>query len=221
MRVKIGGEHQTLPVRWFFLPDDAPIFEGETYFRSRNWDGESDKKDRVLGEVLGAPRPWRDGSDFAKQIGLGMTGDPDWAKTGVPFVECGGDEVDYRQINSEWFRATTFVVYRSGNSPPSAPDVSLTNGLVFSAFYQRVESGEGDTAAGHFSHILHCLQSTDVRDDYDEGTPGANYDTVYIPDENGCAFVVRFTEIFKDIDGITKRRVYLDRKAPLWPYDGA
>lgn len=114
-------------------------------------------------------------------------------------------------------RSTTAVAYRAGNSPPSAPDVTLFPCTLWASFQLRVEAGEGDTAAGHFSHIMTCHVDTDIRDDYDEGTPGANNDAVYVPDENGTEFGVRFAEVVELTDGTLVRRVYLDRREVTWP----
>lgn len=51
----------TIPIRWFFAEENAKLFPGHTVFGSGNW--ASDKLSWPgPGEVLGAPRPWRDGS---------------------------------------------------------------------------------------------------------------------------------------------------------------
>jgi len=116
-------------------------------------------------------------------------------------------------------RATTMDIYRTTTAPPAAPAVAAVPILLEADFHIRGESSEGDVAAGHYTHT--CLvQSpfTDVRDDYNEGTRGANYDVVWIPDQNGSALVVRFVEIVQFEGSATLfQRVYLDRRLPTWP----
>jgi hypothetical protein len=117
------------------------------------------------------------------------------------------------------FRPVTVDIYRVGVSPPSAPAVAGANGLLYANFVLRGDIGEGDVAAGHFTHVLIFTDlSIDIRDDYNEGTRGANYDTVYIPDQDGVGLVVRFVEITATGSLPTlMKRVYLDRKLPDWP----
>jgi hypothetical protein len=61
-------------VIWYFVPEDRPFLPFASAFASRNYDDERtdwpDGKQQPpagdgteVGEVLGAPRPWRDGSD--------------------------------------------------------------------------------------------------------------------------------------------------------------
>jgi len=217
MRLARTGMERELEVRWFFLPDDSPVLPFPTRFGSRNWDGIGELGDRELGEVSGAERVWVNGSDFAGEIGMPILGTAEDFMEGCSITEVICVTMDYREIKPEFFRTIEFIGYHYGNSPPSPPDVPTTEGVIFASFFWRVEAGEGDTAAGHFTHILVVASDIDIRDDYDEGTPGAQYDVLYFPDAGGTPAIVRFSELFRDYDGTVRRRVYLDRKTPPWP----
>lgn len=113
---------------------------------------------------------------------------------------------------------TTCDIYRAGSAPPAAPSVAGVPCHLTSAFARGLETGEGDARATYrFSHILLVDVSVDIRDDFDTGTIGANFDTVYIPDKNGTAFRVRFVE--RRLRGTDKdhKKVYLARETPSWP----
>ena len=131
-------------------------------------------------------------------------------------------------IETQVRRQTTMDIYRVGTVPPAAPAQSVPVVFIESDFWRRGEAGEGDVAVGHFSHtVLIPADSTDpfvdIRDDYNAGTRGANFDTVYIPDQNGTGLVVRFVERVLLSDGenvYPYKRVYLDRKIPDWAGSG-
>jgi hypothetical protein len=112
---------------------------------------------------------------------------------------------------------TTCDIYRSGNSPPAAPDVAGVACYLDGSYQRRLDVGEADSAALRFTHILRCALETDVRDAYDLGTIGATFDTVYVPDQNGTAFKVVFVERVGYGTPNDHKRVYLDRDAPSWP----
>lgn len=119
------------------------------------------------------------------------------------------------------FKATTCDIYRTGTAPPAPPAVAAEPCFIYANFWIRTESGEGDAAVGHFSHVMLIPNSAcDIRDDYNEGTRGANFDIVYIPDSTATTgLVVRFVERMYDPDTAAEMlRVYLDRKKPTaWP----
>jgi pimeloyl-ACP methyl ester carboxylesterase len=120
------------------------------------------------------------------------------------------------------FRATTMNVYRTGTAPPAAPAIADVPILIYANFLIRGEAGEGDAAVGHFTHtIITEDTSLDIRDDYNEGTRGANYDRLWIPDNAGTSLVVRFVEIIADPEtAALKYRIYADRHVPTpWPTD--
>lgn len=235
-------EIETL-VHWYFCEPDAKVFPYRTVFNSGNW--WSDKtQDGALGEIAGAARPWRNGQPPAPYDGQDFCGSPDMFLNGVgsppvPPIErlangmptcCGHDDggllysgtgVIELIPNEQTVRyATTMDVYRVGTSPPAIPAVPAVPILLEADFHIRAEAGEGDAAVGHYTHTaLIQFPPIDIRDDYNEGTRGANYDTVYIPDKTGTGLVVRFVEIIA-IEGSAAlyQRVYLDAKyPPAWP----
>jgi hypothetical protein len=87
-------------VVWYFVPDDRPFLPFASKFASRNWDdaatdypaGKTNPPDgdlTTLGEIIGAPRPWRDGSDPIHYPGTHPLGTPEQYTNGVkqlPFV---------------------------------------------------------------------------------------------------------------------------------------
>ena len=108
---------------------------------------------------------------------------------------------------------TTCDVYRTGESPPSIPDVESVICTVIPCFAWGRESGESHDEGLRYTHIMDCPLATDIRDAFNEFTPGSN-DTVYIPHWGGIGHNVVFVEK-RD----TQRRVYLNRKLPTWPLD--
>jgi len=203
--------------RWYFLPDGSPSLPYPHAFASSNWKRGKGFIQPEIGEVLSGNRPWRNGADFDSQEGRPFIGTREVFANGGPIERGPCMEFSSFTVQRDRFFTQTAVIYHAGNSPPAAPDVSLFQIEMFGNFWARVESGEGDTQAGHFTHIAIMDASIDCRDDYDEGTPGPNNDTLYYPTETGTPFTVRFVEIFKDEDGILKKRAYLDRKSPTWP----
>jgi hypothetical protein len=108
---------------------------------------------------------------------------------------------------------TTCDVYRTGNTPPAAPDIAGVNCHLMGAFAKGVEAGEGDAAnTMRFTHIMYIERDTDVRDDYTAGVVMTGGDNVYVPDQNGTRFIVSFVNIRGDT-----RVVYLQRQLPTWP----
>jgi hypothetical protein len=117
-------------------------------------------------------------------------------------------------------RNTTCDVYRSGNSPPAAPDVAGLGVHLLGDFDQRVERGEGYSTAYRYTHILLADLDADIRDGQGAGLPPfADADVVYVPDQDGTPFLVIFVERRGYGDATDHRRVYLDRLEPPWPTD--
>jgi hypothetical protein len=108
---------------------------------------------------------------------------------------------------------TTCDIYRAGRAPPDAPDLQGVPIYLKPDYSRRMESGEGDTVAYHFTHIGLVDTSVDIRDSFNLGPSGIN-DTCYVPDRNGTPFGVRFVETTDKC-----KRVYLDRGQPRlgWP----
>lgn len=78
----------TTPITWYFVPEDRPFLPFPTCVSSRNWD--DDRTDwpegksnppggsgTEVGEVLGAPRRWRNGSDPIQYPGTRPLGTAD------------------------------------------------------------------------------------------------------------------------------------------------
>lgn len=110
---------------------------------------------------------------------------------------------------------TTFVIYRSGNSPPTSPDVTATDGALIARFWSGSEASEGDQDF-RWTHVLEVNDDVDLRDDWPNDPP-TNHDVVYVPDENGTAFEVIFVELIHRGEPEQFKRVYLNRQAPTWP----
>jgi hypothetical protein len=111
---------------------------------------------------------------------------------------------------------STCDIYRAGRAPPAAPDVAGAACWLEADYGRRQEVGEGEAAAGRFTHLMRVELSVDIRDDYDRGVIGTNMDTVWVPDQNGTAFAVVFVERVGFGTSGDHQRVYLDRKAGNW-----
>jgi hypothetical protein len=85
------------PIRWFFCDPGAELLPFPSCINSRNWGDDRTNYPRgkrfppaadvVPGEVLGAPRPWRNGSNFAFLPGEHWQGDPEEFLRGMLFRE--------------------------------------------------------------------------------------------------------------------------------------
>jgi hypothetical protein len=114
---------------------------------------------------------------------------------------------------------TTCDIYRSGNSPPAAPNVAAV------ACHLRADWGGGQDQGDRASlpvdltwtHILLIDVAIDIRDGYAGGLSFMEQDSVYVPNQNGTKFKVVFVErVFR---GQTQdhKRAYLDRFVSSWP----
>ncbi|MFO0845886.1 MAG: hypothetical protein U0797_26475 [Gemmataceae bacterium] len=110
---------------------------------------------------------------------------------------------------------TTCDVYRAGSSPPASPDVAGVAIQLTANFGEfRMQTGEGVDPEFRYTHLALFPAGTDVRDGFDSGASGAaTCDSVYVPDQNGTRFAVRFVERLGD----GTRKGYLDRALPTWP----
>jgi hypothetical protein len=112
---------------------------------------------------------------------------------------------------------TTCDIYRSGNAPPSAPDVAGQQINLAPIYLQGLERGEGDSTFLKATHRILCDMAVDIRDGYDLGVI-ANADTVYVPHQSGTGFSVIFTEIVDlGMAATQHKRVYLARNLPTYP----
>jgi hypothetical protein len=75
-------------ITWYFVPEDRPFLPFPTAISSRNWDATTtiwpagkenppSGNGTEVGEVIGAPRPWRNGSDPVHYPGLHPVGTPE------------------------------------------------------------------------------------------------------------------------------------------------
>ncbi len=110
---------------------------------------------------------------------------------------------------------TTCDIYRAGSAPPSPPDVaSVPIQLVANFAKFRMSIGQGLAREFRFTHLAFVPAGTDVRDGFDSGTSDPLLaDMLYVPDQSGTAFVVRFVQRLGD----GTRKLYLDRTMPTWP----
>ena len=114
---------------------------------------------------------------------------------------------------------TTCDVYRAGNSPPASPDVAAVPCVLTGIYPTGLERGEGDSYSLKYTHRLLIDVTADIRDDYAAGSIGSNPDTIYVPNMNGTAFSVIFTEVVDLGSAYQHKRVYLVRQAPAYPTD--
>jgi hypothetical protein len=85
-------------------------------------------------------------------------------------------------------------------------------------YMQGLERGEGDSTSLKYTHSLLVDVTADIRDAYNLQVIGATYDTVYIPDKNGTAWIVVFTEMVDiGVAAYQHKRVYITRKLPTYP----
>ncbi len=108
---------------------------------------------------------------------------------------------------------TTCDIYRSGNSPPAAPDVAGV------ACYF-APKGRSTLTTPNFTHILLVPATTDIRDQYTPGslTYGGTSDKVYIPDKTSNVMyrvvLVRRVALGTSLD---HKEVLLVRQTTTWP----
>src|SRR5262245_40751958 len=113
---------------------------------------------------------------------------------------------------------TTCDIYRSGNAPPTAPDVKAVPCVLTAAYAGGLEADEDATEFSHkFTHVLLVDVATDIRDAYNQGVVGATADAVYVPDQNGTSFRVVFVERQQRGAAQDHKRVYVRRILPTWP----
>lgn len=78
----------------------------------------------------------------------------------------------------------TCDIYRAGNAPPSAPDVSQARCFL-------APKGQSTLTTLDYTHVLYVDVATDIRDGYNATLgPGTGADVVWIPNKNGTPFNV-------------------------------
>jgi hypothetical protein len=110
----------------------------------------------------------------------------------------------------------TCDIYRSGSSPPAAPDVAGVSAVLSSSYRRRKRAGDALSITSRFTHVLLVDVGVDVRDGWTDFTAAANGDTVYIPDKDGNSYRVIFVERARRGLATDHKRVYLHRDAPDW-----
>jgi hypothetical protein len=112
----------------------------------------------------------------------------------------------------------TCDIYRSTNAPPAAPDVAAVPCYLKALYPQGLERGEGDPTNLKFTHSILVDTTVDIRDAYSLQQIGNTYDTIYIPDKNGTAWIVVFVEMVDlGIAAFQHKRVFLTRNLPTYP----
>ena len=110
---------------------------------------------------------------------------------------------------------TTCDIYRSGNSPPAAPDVAGVPCVVKGDFARGIVTPH--SVEGTWTHVLLVDRAVDVRDAYRGGQVFLEQDSVYVPDKDGTKFRVSFVERVGVGTAQEHKRVFLDRQLPTWP----
>src|SRR5262245_22521307 len=114
--------------------------------------------------------------------------------------------------------ASTGDIYRSGNTPPAAPDVAGINVSIC-----RVGcSGGCDNSGFQYTHIIHVPPTIDIRDRYSvTGTTisQVNPDSIWIPDKNGGEYYVRYVQREGKGTPNDNKKCFIQRRAPTWPTD--
>jgi hypothetical protein len=89
---------------------------------------------------------------------------------------------------------TTCDVYRTGNAPPSAPDVPAVPCFLSCDWRGGQEAGDRNANNLTWTHIMLVDGKLDLRDGYVGQSTFSPQDTVYIPNHSGTPFVVIFIE---------------------------
>lgn len=113
---------------------------------------------------------------------------------------------------------TTLDIYRANNGPPATPDVEAASGHLVPDWTgsRRAQSAVSTYDSDRWTHVLTVVYTIDIRDGYEYGNFSDAFDTIYVPDQDGTPFRVRFVERGRGPNGDIKR-VYLDRGTPPWP----
>jgi hypothetical protein len=106
----------------------------------------------------------------------------------------------------------TCDIYRSGNSPPSAPDVASVKCFL-------MPLGQSTLTTSSYTHVLYVDAAVDVRDNFISSSfsPGGSADNVYIPSQSGTKFAVVLVRRYGKGTPSDHKRVLLLRQAPTWP----
>ncbi len=106
---------------------------------------------------------------------------------------------------------TTCDIYRTGNSPPSAPDVASVPCRLDPYIHARPMTDVMQT------HILQVDYSVDVRDNFPTTQDGTGGDKVYVPDQNGVLYRVALVKRQNRGTSTDSKYVLLRRQSVTWP----
>jgi hypothetical protein len=119
---------------------------------------------------------------------------------------------------------TTCDIYRNAHFPPASPDVAGVKCYLKGYYQDRLETGESEdvTAQGfRFTHTFLMDLSVDVRDGYSAGSAtlvAGTADFLYVPNQNGTKFIVKFVERQGRGSAWGHLKVYAARyNPPSWP----
>ena len=97
-------------------------------------------------------------------------------------------------------RVTTCDIYRSGHTPPAAPDVAGVT-VHLQGRYRNIKPSLKYTHKGYFA------LGVDIRDN----------DTIYVPNQNGTSFTVLKLGRVRTLGGQEVKVVLLVRGSAPWP----
>jgi hypothetical protein len=116
---------------------------------------------------------------------------------------------------------TTMDIYRSGNTPPSAPDVASVSAYMIPDFANAHQAQTTSSTTMRWTHVALVPTGIDIRDAYTGGgaageTLGSNADSIYIPDKTGTGWAVVFVQQIRNPGGSDFLKVFLLRQTPSW-----
>src|SRR5258708_5701069 len=116
---------------------------------------------------------------------------------------------------------TTCDIYRSGHTPPAAPDVAGVKCYLAPKGQSTLTTPQSVSSVG-YTHEMSVGPTTDIRDGTSVPSlmPASGGDTVYIPNKNGTLFAVCIVRRYGRGTSVDHKRVLLQRGAiSTWPTD--
>jgi hypothetical protein len=115
---------------------------------------------------------------------------------------------------------TTCDIYRTGHTPPAAPDVPGVKCYLAPKGQSTLTTPQSSGVAGGYSHIMYVGPTTDIRD----GTGSASLqpaspDSVWIPDKNNVQYQVQLVRRVGMGTPTDHKQVLLRRMIVTWPND--
>jgi hypothetical protein len=111
---------------------------------------------------------------------------------------------------------TTCDIYRTGHSPPAAPDVAGV-AIALQAAPENLKAtwNAGQAPVSVYDYIALMPLGTDIRDN---GGSGSGTDQVYVPNKNGTQFLSIWVERIAHATG-DYLQVFLNRGVTTFPTD--